>query len=83
MELALQNAVTRFQELHPESRRLHELALESLPGGNTRTLLHTAPFPVFMRKGEGSQLWDRMGISTDFYTDVKNSDLIQFEDITT
>ncbi|KAJ5852332.1 Tetrapyrrole biosynthesis glutamate-1-semialdehyde aminotransferase [Penicillium soppii] len=61
MELALQNAVTRFQELHPESRRLHELALESLPGGNTRTLLHTAPFPVFMRKGEGSQLWDEDG----------------------
>jgi len=61
MESALQHAVTQFIELHPESRRLHELALKSLPGGNTRTLLHTAPFPVFMRKGEDCQLWDEDG----------------------
>ncbi|KAJ5950383.1 uncharacterized protein N7479_008796 [Penicillium vulpinum] len=61
MESALHDATTRFIERHPESQRLHKLSLESLPGGNTRTLLHTAPFPVFMRKGEGSELWDEDG----------------------
>ncbi|CAG7969689.1 unnamed protein product [Penicillium nalgiovense] len=61
MDSALRGATTRFIEHHPESQRLHKLSLESLPGGNTRTLLHTAPFPVFMRKGEGSELWDEDG----------------------
>jgi Glutamate-1-semialdehyde aminotransferase len=61
MDSALHDAVTRFIERHPESQRLYKLSLESLPGGNTRTLLHTAPFPVFMRKGEGSELWDEDG----------------------
>ncbi|KAJ5516385.1 hypothetical protein N7527_007945 [Penicillium freii] len=61
MDSALRDAVTRFIQRHPESQRLHRLSLESLPGGNTRTLLHTAPFPVFMRKGEGSELWDEDG----------------------
>ncbi|CAG8908271.1 unnamed protein product [Penicillium egyptiacum] len=61
MNSALHDAATRFIERHPESHRLHKLSLNSLPGGNTRTLLHTAPFPVFMRKGEGSELWDEDG----------------------
>ncbi|KAJ5789940.1 uncharacterized protein N7518_006951 [Penicillium psychrosexuale] len=61
MDTALNDAVTRFIERHPESQRLHKLSLESLPGGNTRTVLHTAPFPVFMHKGEGSELWDEDG----------------------
>ncbi|CAG8088872.1 unnamed protein product [Penicillium olsonii] len=61
MESALRSAVAEFIERHPGSQRLHQQALESLPGGNTRTLLHTAPFPVFMRKGEGCNLWDEDG----------------------
>ncbi|KAJ5332492.1 hypothetical protein MYU51_019107 [Penicillium brevicompactum] len=61
MDEALQNAVAQFVERHPHSQRLHKQALESLPGGNTRTLLHTAPFPVFMCKGEGFKLWDEDG----------------------
>ena len=61
MEAALSDAAARFIERHAESQRLHKLSLGSLPGGNTRTLLHTAPFPVFMRKGEGSELWDEDG----------------------
>ncbi|KAI2728075.1 hypothetical protein DTO012A9_7583 [Penicillium roqueforti] len=61
MDTALNDAVTRFIERHPESQRLHKLSLASLPGGNTRTVLHTAPYPVFMRKGSGSELWDEDG----------------------
>lgn len=61
MDSALQSALAQFIECHPNSQRLHEQALKSLPGGNTRTLLHTAPFPVFMRKGEGCNLWDEDG----------------------
>ena len=61
MDTALNDAVTRFIERHPESQRLHKLSLASLPGGNTRTVLHTAPYPVFMGKGSGSELWDEDG----------------------
>ncbi|OQE41361.1 hypothetical protein PENCOP_c005G01250 [Penicillium coprophilum] len=61
MDSALREAETRFIELHPESQRLHKLSLDSLPGGNTRTLLHTSPFPIFMRRGKGSELWDEDG----------------------
>lgn len=61
MQAALDTALARFAERHPESKRLHEEALRSLPGGNTRTLLHTAPFPISMRKGEDYKLIDEDG----------------------
>lgn len=50
---ALEAAKSRFVARNATSLKLHQEALKSLPGGNTRSLLHTAPFPVFLKKGEG------------------------------
>lgn len=58
---ALEISTAHFVNLHPESERLYHEALKSLPGGNTRTLLYTSPFPVFMKKGQGCELWDEDG----------------------
>lgn len=60
-QAALSAAVTRYEARNPASKALHERAVESLPGGNTRTLLHTSPFPVFMKKGEGYQVTSEDG----------------------
>jgi glutamate-1-semialdehyde aminotransferase len=35
---------------------LYQQSVESLPGGNTRTILHTSPFPLYMKSGSGYQL---------------------------
>ena len=32
-----------------------------MPGGNTRTTLHNAPFPLTVVRGEGCRLWDADG----------------------
>ncbi|KAB5532723.1 pyridoxal phosphate-dependent transferase [Coniochaeta sp. 2T2.1] len=48
---ALQAAATRFTARNPRSAALHASALSSMPGGNTRTTLHTSPFPVYMNSG--------------------------------
>ncbi|AEO67628.1 uncharacterized protein THITE_2078396 [Thermothielavioides terrestris NRRL 8126] len=55
---ALRAAEARFVANNPLSQAQHNLAVASLPGGNTRTLLHTAPFPITMQRGEGAHLWD-------------------------
>lgn len=47
-----------YEECNPNSRRLHLKALNYLPGGNTRSVLHTEPFPVYMERGEGNRLID-------------------------
>jgi glutamate-1-semialdehyde 2,1-aminomutase len=51
-------AKKRFIERNPNSRRLFDAACGSLPGGNTRTLLYSAPFPICMKKGEAYQVID-------------------------
>ena len=67
LEDALQAAKLRFEERHIKSLRLHQEATRSLPGGNTRSLLHTAPFPVFLKSGTGYQVTDEDGHT---YTDL-------------
>jgi glutamate-1-semialdehyde 2,1-aminomutase len=54
-------AEERFVQRNPRSLELHLKAVKSLPGGNTRSLLHTAPFPVFMKSGKGYELTDEDG----------------------
>jgi len=64
---ALQETVTRFCRATSTSRERHRRACNSLPGGNTRTVLHYAPYPVSILKGEGARLWDVDGnVYTDF-----------------
>ncbi|KAJ5168234.1 pyridoxal phosphate-dependent transferase [Penicillium canariense] len=54
----LHDAKEEYQKSHPNSLRLHQDALEVLPGGNTRSVLHTDPFPIYMDRGEGNRLVD-------------------------
>lgn len=64
---ALQAAHLRFVERNTESLKLHHKAARSLPGGNTRSLLHTAPFPVFLKSGKDYQVTSEDGHT---YTDL-------------
>ncbi|KAF2741324.1 PLP-dependent transferase [Polyplosphaeria fusca] len=64
---ALAAVKARFVERNPTSLKLHEEAVRSLPGGNTRSLLHTAPFPIFMKSGHGHTVLSEDGHTyTDF-----------------
>ena len=54
-------AERRYVEANPESRRLHAERARVMPGGNTRTVLHVAPFPLTIVRGEGARLTDADG----------------------
>jgi glutamate-1-semialdehyde 2,1-aminomutase len=43
---ALRQAHQEYSDLHPESRKSYENACKFLPGGNTRTVIFTTPFPL-------------------------------------
>ncbi len=58
---ALDAALARFEARNPRSWELHQLATTSMPGGNTRTQLHTSPFPVCMKSGRGYQVTSEDG----------------------
>lgn len=40
------------------SARLYKRALNSLPGGNTRTTVFMKPYPLYASKGDGCRVWD-------------------------
>jgi glutamate-1-semialdehyde 2,1-aminomutase len=61
LDAALAEARRRFVEANPASRAAHAAALDSMPGGNTRTVLFYTPFPLAMVRGEGARLWDADG----------------------
>jgi glutamate-1-semialdehyde 2,1-aminomutase len=46
------------------SRDLYARALETMPGGNTRTTLYIPPVPPYARSGSGSRLLDEDGHET-------------------
>jgi len=56
LEAALQLAHANYSEKHTPSRKNHEDACKYMPGGNTRTVLHTTPFPLTVESGEGCYL---------------------------
>lgn len=58
---ALDEARAAYVARHPASAAQHARAREVLPGGNTRSVLYTAPFPLTLARGEGSWLWDLDG----------------------
>ena len=61
LDQALAASVERYRARHPASARQLEVAAEVLPGGNTRSVLFQAPFPLVMVRGEGCWLWDADG----------------------
>ena len=62
VQARLVDAISRFETRHKRSKELHDKATLSLPGGNTRTLLHTTPFPISLKAGRGYQVYDEDGL---------------------
>ena len=56
LEAALAAATRRYVERNPGSARLARAAAEVMPGGNTRSVLHTDPFGVRVAAAAGSVL---------------------------
>src|SRR3954462_2394817 len=54
-------AVRAYVERNPASRRLHEERARSMPGGNTRSVIHVPPFPLTIVRGEGARIVDADG----------------------
>jgi glutamate-1-semialdehyde 2,1-aminomutase len=55
---SFRDAEERFAAANPRSAKRFAEALEVMPGGNTRTVLHYTPFPLTITKGSGARLWD-------------------------
>ena len=67
VEEALKAARSRYLDRNQVSLKLHNEAVGSLPGGNTRSLLHNAPYPVYMKFGKGHQVFSEDDhVYTDF-----------------
>ncbi|KAG8421603.1 hypothetical protein J3458_003469 [Metarhizium acridum] len=52
----LGQARARYIQQNPKSKALHAEAANSLPGGNTRAVLHADPFPLYIKSGRGYQV---------------------------
>jgi glutamate-1-semialdehyde 2,1-aminomutase len=64
---ALKDSERRYAAANPKSEQRFRKAAESMPGGNTRTVLHYSPFPVAFQRGEAQRLTDIDGhVYTDF-----------------
>jgi glutamate-1-semialdehyde 2,1-aminomutase len=58
---AIEDARSRYKAANPLSDAAEEDALQYLPGGNTRSVLHYEPFPLTMVLGEGAEVVDLDG----------------------
>ena len=63
IDQALDQAIATFVAKRPKTQALHERAKAVMPGGNTRTVLFSAPFPIRAERAEGSRIWDVDGHS--------------------
>ena len=63
IDQALDEAIARFVAKRPKTAGLHERAKAVMPGGNTRTVLYSAPFPIRAERAEGATIWDVDGHS--------------------
>lgn len=61
LDTALNEAHERYRASNPLSEAQLQAAERHLPGGNTRSVLFTSPFPLTMVRGEGARLWDADG----------------------
>ncbi|KAF4971857.1 hypothetical protein FZEAL_9737 [Fusarium zealandicum] len=67
LQAELDAATARYESRNSRSKALHEEAVKTLPGGNTRTVLHASPFPVVIKSGAGYQVTSEDGHTyTDF-----------------
>lgn len=61
LDAALAEAEARYITANHGSAARHDKARGSMPGGNTRTVLHFSPFPLAWARGEGAILTDLDG----------------------
>jgi len=61
IDAVLNEAKEAYVARNPKSLARYVEATAVMPGGNTRTVLHYAPFPLAMSRGEGCFLWDADG----------------------
>ncbi|HEY4040822.1 MAG TPA: aminotransferase class III-fold pyridoxal phosphate-dependent enzyme [Rhodopila sp.] len=61
IDAALNEAKEAYVTSAPRSLARYVEATTVMPGGNTRTVLHYAPFPLAMTRAEGCRLWDADG----------------------
>ena len=67
LDEALAQSAAEFVAKRPKTQALHERARAVMPGGNTRTVLFSWPFPIRIERAEGSHLYDVDGhVYTDF-----------------
>lgn len=66
LSTSLTAAEDRFVSRNPNSRAQAQKAARSMPGGNTRTVLHYSPFPLTIASAKGPELTD---IDGHHYTD--------------
>jgi glutamate-1-semialdehyde 2,1-aminomutase len=67
LDRALEDAMADFTAKRPKTLALHERAKAVMPGGNTRSVLYSAPFPIRVERAEAQVLWDVDGHRyTDF-----------------
>ncbi|KAE8358637.1 putative acetylornithine aminotransferase [Aspergillus caelatus] len=70
LQSKLADAVADFISKNPSSKKAIERASESLPGGTTRAVLESDPFPLVVRSGSGSTLTSVDGRAyVDFVSD--------------
>lgn len=58
VRIALASAHQQYSKRNPISEKKHKESFAHLPGGNTRSVLHSDPFPLTFSSGEGSTLTD-------------------------
>src|ERR1700744_1106355 len=58
IKAALDEVKEAYVTSAPRSLARHVDATTVMPGGNTRTVLHYAPFPLAMDRAEGCRMWD-------------------------
>ena len=67
LQQALEKAQAGYTALNPLSLHAHNEACRHMPGGNTRTVLHSSPFPLTFKSGSGATLTSLDGHTyTDF-----------------
>jgi glutamate-1-semialdehyde 2,1-aminomutase len=63
LDVAVAAAVDHYVAKRPRTFALHERARAVLPGGNTRSILFTQPFPIRIESSSGCRITDVDGLS--------------------
>jgi glutamate-1-semialdehyde 2,1-aminomutase len=69
ISVVLAKAHVRYEDRNPKSKQLHITSSEHLPGGNTRTVIYSQPFPLVFKLGDGAHL---QSVDGQVYTDFLN-----------